>query len=72
MAKQQVLEKEGIVKKVLSNNLFEVILDHNHPLLAYASGKMKTFKIRIIPGDRVKVEMSPYDLHKGRIVYRYK
>jgi translation initiation factor IF-1 len=66
------IQLEGIVKKALPNTTFEVLLDNGHQILAYVSGKMRMNYIRILPGDRVTVELSPYDLSKGRIVYRYK
>lgn len=62
---------EGIVEELLPSTTFRVKLDDNREILAYLSGKMRLYKIKILPGDRVKIEMSPYDLTKGRIVYRY-
>jgi len=70
--KQDSLQIEGIVLKALPNTTFLVELENKHKILAYVSGKMRKFYIRILPGDRVTVELSPYDLEKGRIVYRYK
>ncbi|MFZ5390866.1 MAG: translation initiation factor IF-1 [Patescibacteria group bacterium] len=65
------LEVEGEVQELLPAATFKVRLDNGHEILAHLSGKMRMFKIRLLPGDRVKVEMTPYDLTKGRIVYRY-
>jgi len=65
------LEVEGVVEELLPSASFRVHLDNGHVILAHLSGKMRMFKIRLLPGDRVKVEMTPYDLSKGRIVYRY-
>lgn len=72
MSKQQSIEQEGIVTEVLSNAMFRVKCKNNHEILAYSSGKMKKFKIKIIEGDEVMLEISPYDPTRGRIVYRYK
>jgi translation initiation factor IF-1 len=66
------LQIEGVVLKALPNTTFLVELDNGHKLLAHLSGKMRKYYIRILPGDRVTVELSPYDIEKGRIVYRYK
>ena len=71
MPKQNVIEKDGIVKESLGNAMFRVELDNGHVILAHISGKMRMHYIRIFPGDKVRVEMSPYDLTSGRIVYRY-
>ena len=65
------LEVEGMVEELLPSANFRVKLDNGHEILAHLSGKMRMFKIRLLPGDRVKVEMTPYDLTKGRITYRY-
>ncbi len=70
--KEDVIRVEGVVEEALPNTQFRVKLDNGHIILAYVSGKMRKYFIRILPGDRVRVEMSPYDLDKGRIVYRYK
>jgi translation initiation factor IF-1 len=70
--KSDTIQMEGVVKKALPNTTFEVELDNGHEILAYVSGKMRMNYIRILPGDRVTVELSPYDLSKGRIIYRYK
>ena len=70
MAKEDVIEMEGIVKETLPNTMFRVELDNGHVITAHISGKMRKHYIRILTGDRVKVEMTPYDLTKGRIVYR--
>ncbi|MEL6443074.1 MAG: translation initiation factor IF-1 [Bacteroidota bacterium] len=72
MPKQKPIEQEGVVTEALPNAQFRVELENGHEILGLLSGKMRKFFIRILPGDRVKVEMSPYDLTKGRIVYRYK
>jgi len=66
------IEIEGMVSVVLSNARFRVELENGHEVLTYLSGKMRQHYIRVLEGDRVKVEMSPYDLTKGRITYRYK
>lgn len=68
---QDVLEVDGAVKELLPATTFRITLDNGHEILGHLSGKMRMNRIRIIPGDRVKVEMTPYDLTKGRIVYRY-
>lgn len=72
MAKQDVIEMEGTVIEPLPNAMFRVELDNGHKVLAHISGKMRMHFIRIIPGDRVTVELSPYDLSRGRITYRKK
>lgn len=72
MAKEQALEVEGTVKEALPNAMFRVELENGHVVLAYISGKMRKHFIRILPGDKVSLELSPYDLTRGRIVYRYK
>ncbi|MBN2830599.1 MAG: translation initiation factor IF-1 [Candidatus Cloacimonetes bacterium] len=72
MAKSGVIEVEGIVKESLPNTTFKVELENGHEILAHISGKMRMHLIRILPGDKVKIELSPYDLSKGRITYRYK
>jgi translation initiation factor IF-1 len=72
MAKEETIELEGIVNEVLPNTIFRVQLQNNHQITAYASGKMRKHRIRILAGDRVTVEMSPYDLTKGRISFRHK
>jgi len=71
MPKDQAIEVEGVVVKALPNATFRVQMDNGHEVLAHASGKMRKFFIRILPGDKVKMELSPYDLARGRIVYRY-
>lgn len=70
--KEEKIEVEGTVVEALPNTQFMVELDNGHRLLAYLSGKMRKFYIRILLGDRVKVEMSPYDMNRGRIIYRHK
>jgi translation initiation factor IF-1 len=72
MAKEQGISVEGTVVEALPNTMFRVELENNHIVLAHVSGKMRMHFIKILPGDRVTVELSPYDLTKGRIVYRYK
>ncbi|MDA0973715.1 MAG: translation initiation factor IF-1 [Bacteroidetes bacterium] len=72
MAKQASIEQDGVIREALSNAMFRVELENGHMITAHISGKMRMFYIRILPGDKVKVEMSPYDLSKGRITYRYK
>lgn len=71
MAKQSSLKQDGIILEALSNAMFLVELENGHKIVAHISGKMRMNYIRILPGDKVSVEMSPYDLTKGRIVYRY-
>jgi translation initiation factor IF-1 len=66
------LEVEGLVAESLPNAMFRVETEQGHKILAHVSGKMRMYKIRILPGDKVRVEVSPYDLTRGRIVYRYK
>jgi translation initiation factor IF-1 len=70
--KEEKLEVEGVVVEALPNTQFTVELDNGHRLLAYLSGKMRRYYIRILLGDRVRVEMTPYDLSRGRITYRYR
>ncbi|MCL4245774.1 MAG: translation initiation factor IF-1 [Candidatus Dadabacteria bacterium] len=70
MAKEERIEFEGTVIEALPNAMFRVEIDGGHEILAYVSGKMRTRFIRILPGDKVKLELSPYDLTKGRITYR--
>ena len=70
MAKEEAIEVEGIVKEALPNTMFRVELQNGHIIMAHLSGKMRKHYIRIVPGDSVKVELSPYDLNKGRIVFR--
>ncbi|BCR05115.1 MAG: translation initiation factor IF-1 [Trichloromonas sp.] len=72
MAKEEAIEVEGEVIEPLPNAMFRVKLDNGHVVLAHISGKMRKFYIRILPGDRVTVELSPYDLTRGRITYREK
>jgi translation initiation factor IF-1 len=69
---KEKIEVEGIVTEALPNTQFHVELENGHEVLAYISGKMRKYYIRILLGDRVRVELSPYDLTRGRIVYRYK
>ena len=72
MAKDDVIELEGKVLEALPNAMFKVELENGHEVLAHVSGKIRMHFIRILPGDMVKVELSPYDLKRGRITYRYK
>ncbi|PID30071.1 MAG: translation initiation factor IF-1 [Candidatus Cloacimonadota bacterium] len=72
MEKTGVIEVEGLVKEALPNTTFKVELENGHVILAHTSGKMRMHFIRILPGDKVKLELSPYDLNRGRIIYRYK
>ena len=72
MAKEEMIEFEGVVDEVLPNTVFRVSLDNGAAVTAYASGKMRKHRIRILAGDRVTLEMSPYDLTKGRISFRHK
>ncbi|NJN42192.1 MAG: translation initiation factor IF-1 [Flammeovirgaceae bacterium] len=72
MAKQSSIEQDGTIMEALSNAMFRVQLENGHEVLAHISGKMRMHYIRILPGDRVRLEMSPYDLTKGRITFRYK
>ncbi|EFI33043.1 translation initiation factor IF-1 [Desulfonatronospira thiodismutans ASO3-1] len=72
MAKEESIEVEGVVEEALPNAMFRIKLDNGHEVLGHISGKMRKFYIRILPGDRVKVELSPYDLTRGRITYRFK
>jgi translation initiation factor IF-1 len=72
MAKKDAIEVEGKVVELLPNTMFRIELANGHRILAHISGKMRLHFIRILPGDRVMVEMSPYDLTKGRITYRHK
>ena len=72
MAKEDMVELEGVVSDVLPSAMFRVTLDNGHPVLATIAGKMRRFRIRVLTGDRVKVEVSPYDLTRGRITFRHK
>ena len=72
LAKDDAIEFDGKVSEALSNGMYRVELDNGHKVLAHVSGKIRKNFIRILPGDKVKVELSPYDLQRGRIVYRYK
>ena len=72
MAKEESIEAEGVVKKVLPATMYRVELENGHEILAHISGKMRMHFIKILSGDKVKVQLSPYDLTRGRITYRYK
>ncbi len=72
MAKEELLEVPGVVTELLPNAMFRVKLENDHEVLAHTAGKMRTHRIRVLAGDQVLVEMTPYDLSKGRITFRYK
>ncbi|MCB0635267.1 MAG: translation initiation factor IF-1 [Lewinella sp.] len=72
MSKKNLIKQDGIIEEALSNAMFRVRLENDHQIIATISGKMRMNYIRILPGDKVAVEMSPYDLTRGRITYRYK
>ncbi|HKH66277.1 MAG TPA: translation initiation factor IF-1 [Reyranella sp.] len=72
MAKEDLIEFTGVVSELLPNAMFRVKLDNDHTILAHTSGKMRKNRIRVLAGDRVTVEMTPYDLSKGRITFRFK
>jgi len=72
MAKKDLIKQDGIIEEALSNAMFRVRLENDHQIVATISGKMRMNYIRILPGDKVGVEMSPYDVSRGRIIYRYK
>jgi translation initiation factor IF-1 len=69
--KEEKIELEGEIVEAFPNGLFKVALDNGHETLGYTAGKMRRYRIRVYPGDRIKIELSPYDLGRGRIVYRY-
>jgi translation initiation factor IF-1 len=72
LAKEEKVEFEGEVVEALRSGMFRIELDNGHEALGYTAGKMRRFRIRILPGDRIRVELSPYDLTRGRIVFRYR
>lgn len=72
MTKQSLIKQDGTITESLSNAMFRVQLENGHEVIAHISGKMRMHYIKILPGDKVSIEMSPYDLTKGRIIYRYK
>ena len=72
MAKEDLIEVEGVIDEALPNAMFRVLLENNHKVLAHVSGKIRMNFIRILPGDKVKLELSPYDLSRGRITFRLK
>ena len=72
MAKEEAIKIDGVIKETLPNATFTVGLDNGHEVLAHISGKMRMHFIKILPGDKVSLELSPYDLSRGRIIYRYK
>ncbi|UTO28139.1 translation initiation factor IF-1 [Bartonella harrusi] len=72
MSKEEVLEFSGIVTELLPNAMFRVKLENNHEIIAHTAGRMRKNRIRVLAGDKIMVEMTPYDLTKGRIIYRYK
>jgi translation initiation factor IF-1 len=71
-AKEDKIELDGVVTEALRNGMFRVDLDNGHQTTGYTAGKMRRYRIRILPGDRIKIELSAYDLNRGRIIYRYK
>jgi len=70
--KEEKIEFEGEISEALRNGMFRITLDNGHQTTGYIAGRMRRYRIRILPGDRVKVELSPYDLSRGRITYRYR
>jgi translation initiation factor IF-1 len=72
VAKEEKIEFEGEVVEALSNGKYRIALDNGHEALGYTAGKMRRYRIRILPGDRIKIELSAYDLTRGRIVYRHR
>ena len=72
MPKEELMQFNGVVKEVLPNATFKVVLDNEHEILAHTSGRMRKNRIRVLSGDKVTVEMTPYDLTKGRLTYRFK
>ena len=72
MAKEGLIEFQGMVKEILPNAMFRVVLENDHEILAHTSGRMRKNRIRVLAGDKVTVEMTPYDLSKGRITFRHK
>ncbi len=72
MAKEEAIKIDGVIKETLPNATFIVVLENGHEVLAHISGKMRRHFIKILPGDKVSLELSPYDLSRGRIIYRYK
>ena len=72
MAKEEMLTVEGVIDEILPDGRFGVMLDNEHRIIAYTAGKMRRFRIRAVGGDRVHVEMTPYDLSKGRVIFREK
>ncbi|RKY89885.1 translation initiation factor IF-1 [candidate division KSB1 bacterium] len=72
MAKEQAIKVDGVITETLPNAMFRVELENGHKVLAHISGKMRMHFIKILPGDKVSLELSPYDLSRGRIIYRYK
>jgi len=72
MAKEELIEMDGTVTEVLPDSIYRVVLENGHKVSAYTGGNMRKFRIRVVAGDKVKIEMSPYDMARGRISYRYK
>ena len=72
MAKEEMIEMEGLVNEVLPDTRFRVVLDNGHTIMAYMAGKMRKHRIRVLAGDKVSIELTPYDLTKGRIMFRHK
>jgi translation initiation factor IF-1 len=72
LAKEDVIEMEGVIDEALSNGMFRIKLDNGHEVLGHLAGRMRRFRIKVLLGDKVKVELSPYDLSRGRITFRHK
>lgn len=72
MAKEDIIEMSGVVKEALSNGMFQIELDNGHQVLGHLAGRMRRFRIKVLLGDRVRLELSPYDLSRGRITFREK
>jgi translation initiation factor IF-1 len=70
--KEEAVVVDAVVTQTLPNTMFEVELENGHKFIAYAAGRLRRYRIRITPGDRIRVELSPYDLNRGRVVYRYR
>jgi translation initiation factor IF-1 len=70
--KEEAVVVDAVVTQALPNTMFEVELENSHKFIAYAAGRLRRYRIRITPGDRIRVELSPYDLNRGRVVYRYR
>ncbi len=70
--KEEKIEVDGEIAEALGNGMYRIAIDGGHEMLGYTAGKMRRYRIRVLPGDRIKVELSPYDLTRGRIVFRYR